>query len=160
MNENLLTFKAAIVAFFTALGSFLGWKGIMAIAWVAVMALDYISGTAAACKNGEWSSSTARQGLWHKGGMILVVIVAAIADGVMTIICEHLPLGIAWPNIILPLVLAWYIITELGSILENAVKLGATVPCWLTKLMKASLKAVDNTGETVLNSDPEPEQAE
>lgn len=160
MNENLLTFKAAIVAFFTALGSFLGWKGIMAIAWVAVMALDYISGTAAACKNGEWSSSTARQGLWHKGGMILVVIVAAIADGVMTIICEHLPLGFVWPNIILPLVLAWYIITELGSILENAVKLGATVPSWLTKLMKASLKAVDNTGETVLNSDPETEQNE
>lgn len=160
MNENLFAWKAAIVAFFTAMGSFLGWKGIMAIAWVAVMALDYISGTAAACKSGEWSSATARQGLWHKGGMILVVIVAAIADGVMVIICEHLPLGVAWPNIILPLVLAWYIITELGSILENAVKLGAAVPAWLTKLLKASLKAVDKTGETVMDAEPETEKEE
>lgn len=147
MNDTLVGIKAALVAFFTAIAAFLGWKGIMAIVWVAVMLLDYISGTAAACKAGEWSSKVARQGLWHKGGMIVVVTVAAIADGVMALICQHLPLGIAWPAIILPLVLAWYIITELGSILENAVKLGAAVPSWLTKLLKASLKAVESVGE-------------
>jgi len=147
MNESLVGVKAAIVAFFTALGAFLGWKGIMAIVWVVAMVLDYISGTAAACKAGDWCSATARKGLWHKGGMILVVTVAAIADGVMVLICEHLPLGIEWPTLILPVVLAWYIITELGSILENAVKLGATVPGWLTKLLRASLKAVETIGD-------------
>ena len=147
MNETLVGVKAALAAFFMALWAFLGWKGIMAIVWVAAMLLDYLSGTAAACKSGQWSSATARQGLWHKGGMIVVVTVAAIADGVMAVICHHLPLGIAWPAIILPLVLAWYIITELGSILENAVKLGAAVPGWLTKLLKASLKAVDSVGD-------------
>ena len=147
MNESLVGIKAALVAFFTALGAFLGWKGVMAIVWVVAMLLDYISGTAAACKTGQWCSATARQGLWHKAGMIIAVTVSAIADGVMVLICQHLPLGIAWPAIILPLVLAWYIITELGSILENAVKLGATVPGWLTKLLKASLKAVETVGD-------------
>lgn len=153
MNETFVGVKAAMAAFFTALGAFLGWKGVMAIVWVVAMLLDYISGTAAACKSGQWCSATARQGLWHKGGMIIVVTVAAIADGVMVMICQHLPLGIAWPAIILPLVLAWYIITELGSILENAVKLGAAVPSWLTKLMKASLKAVDHVGENTTEED-------
>ena len=62
MNENLLTVKTAIAAFFTALGAFLGWKGIMLIAWAAVMALDYISGTMAACKAGEWCSSLPKRG--------------------------------------------------------------------------------------------------
>ena len=144
MNDNLFEAKATVAAAVTAICAFLGWKGIMALVWVVAMALDYISGTAAACKYGEWSSSTARNGLWHKGGMILVVVVAAIADGVMTVICENIPvLGIAWPSIILPLVLAWYILTELGSILENAVKLGANVPEWLVKILKSSLKAVD-----------------
>lgn len=150
MEDKMVAVKAAIAAFFSGLGAFLGWKGIMGIVWVAAMLLDYISGTAAACKSGEWSSSTARQGLWHKGGMILVVIVAAIADGVMTVICAHIPLGIAWPGIILPLVLAWYIITELGSVLENAVKLGAAVPNWLIRMLKVSLKAVDHSGETMV----------
>ena len=155
MNDTLVGVKAALVAFFTAIAAFLGWKGVMAIVWVAVMLLDYISGTASACKAGEWSSKVARQGLWHKGGMIVVVTVAAIADGVMAIICQHLPLGITWPAVILPLVLAWYIITELGSILENAVKLGAAVPSWLTKLLKASLKAVESVGDATDTQPPD-----
>ena len=147
MNENMVTVKTAIVAGGTALGAFLGWKGVMLIAWVAVMALDYLTGTLAACKAGDWSSATAREGLWHKGGMIAVVLVAAIADWVMVLAAEHIPIGIRWPGLILPLVLAWYIITELGSILENAVKLGANVPQWLVKLLKTSVELVDSAGE-------------
>lgn len=153
MNERLTAIKAAIAAAVTAMGTFLGWKGIMAIVWVIAMALDYISGTAAACKAGDWSSATAREGLWHKGGMILVVVVAAIADGIMDVICANLPLGLVWPGIILPLVLAWYIITEMGSILENAAKLGANIPAWLTKLLKASLRAVEAAGEATAADD-------
>lgn len=147
MNENMLTVKAMIAAFFTALGSFLGWKGVMLLSWVGVMALDYLSGTVAAALNGKWSSTVAREGLKHKGGMILVVTVAAIADAVMIIIVEHVPIGIQWPGLILPMVLAWYIITELGSILENAVLLGAPVPSWLVSMLKASANTVDAAGD-------------
>lgn len=147
MKENMVTVKTAIVAGCTALGAFLGWKGVMLIAWVAVMALDYLTGTLAACKAGDWSSATAREGLWHKGGMIAVVLVAALTDWIMVIIAAHVPIGIQWPGIILPLVLAWYIITELGSILENAVKMGANVPEWLIKLLKSSADIVKNAGE-------------
>ena len=153
MNEHLVAIKAAIAAAMYGLSAFLGGKGIMLVAWIAVMLLDYISGSAAACKEGEWSSKVARQGLWHKGGMLLVVTVSAIADVVMSVVCAHLDWGIHWPGVVLPLVLAWYIITELGSILENAVKLGAAVPGWLTKLLKASLSAVDKAGGSVANEE-------
>ena len=149
MESGLFEMKTAVAAFFTAIAALLGWQGIMAAVWVGCMAIDYITGTVAAMKNGEWSSAVARQGLWHKGGMIVVVIVAAIADGVMVVICDHLPIGIAWTSIIFPLVLAWYIVTELGSILENAVKMGAGVPEWLIKLMKIGLKAIDDAGEKI-----------
>lgn len=147
MNNDMLTVKAALVAWFTALGSFLGWKGVMIFAWVGVMVLDYISGTAAAALNGKWSSAVAREGLKHKGGMILVVAVSGIADLVMSIIVANVPVGLQWPGLILPMVLAWYIITELGSILENAVKMGAPVPGWLVKLLEASAHIVDAAGE-------------
>lgn len=146
MNDNLLTVKAMMAAFFTALGAFLGWKGVMLVAWVAVMALDYLSGTIAAGMNGQWSSAIAREGIKHKGGMILVVMVSAIADAVMVIIVEQVPIGIQWPGMILPMVLAWYIITELGSILENAVAMGAKVPTWLVRLLQASADLVENAG--------------
>lgn len=160
MEDKLIGVKAAIAAAVTALGAFLGWQGIMAVVWVAVMAIDYITGTAAAVMTRDWSSAVARQGLWHKGGMIAVVIVAALADGVMAIICAHLPLGIAWTSIVMPLVLAWYIVTELGSILENAVKMGAPVPGWLVKLLKISAKAIDDQGAFMENSAEVIEKAE
>ncbi len=150
MEENMVTVKTAIVAGCTALGALLGWKGVMLLAWVLVMGLDYLSGTIAACKEGQWNSQRAREGLWHKGGMIFSVAVAAIADWVMVLMAAYIPIGIQWPGILLPLVLGWYIITELGSILENAVKMGANVPSWLIKLLKASADLVEQTGDGAL----------
>lgn len=147
MNENMLTVKAMIAALFTTLGAFLGWKGVMLFAWVGVMALDYISGTIAAALYGQWSSAVARDGIKHKGGMFLVVAVAAIADAVMMVIVTHVPVGLQWPGLIMPMVLAWYIITELGSILENAVKMGAPVPGWLVKMLKVSADLMEIAGE-------------
>ena len=148
MNENVLAVKAAVVAFFTAMGTLLGWKGIMVLAWVCLMALDYITGTFAAMKAGEWCSKKAREGVWHKCGAIIVVLVAAIADGIMLVICGNIPLlNIAWPGVLLPMIVAWYIITELGSILENAVHLGANPPAWLTQILAVSLKAVEIAGD-------------
>lgn len=157
MKENLMTVKTALAAAGTALGACLGWKGVMLMAWAAVMALDYVTGTLAACKAGQWSSATAREGLWHKGGMIAVVLVAAITDWIMVVIAAYIPLGIQWPGILLPLVLAWYILTELGSVLENAAALGAKVPNWLIKLLKASADLVEAAGEET-NRDTESEE--
>ena len=157
MEDNLFTVKTAVIAFFTTLGAFLGWKGIMLCCWVAVMALDYISGTAAACKEGKWSSKVARQGLWHKAGMVTSVMVAYLADVVFHVATQYLPLGIEWPGIIMPLVLAWYIVTELGSILENSVKMGAAVPKWLIRMLEASANIIDKAADDQI---PEAEQKE
>ena len=42
----------------------------------------------------------------------------------------------AWvAALVLPVVLVWYIFTELGSIAENAAAMGAPVPEWLLKLL-------------------------
>ena len=145
MEEKLTAWKAGATALITALTAFLGWKGIAALAWVAAMALDYISGSAAACKEGKWSSKVAREGLWHKMGMVLAVVVAAIADGVLTVLCQQIPgMGITWPGMVLPVVLVWYLLTELGSILENAVRLGAKVPGWLSKLLQTAKDQLGN----------------
>lgn len=149
MDERLTAIKAAMAAFFTALGAFLGWQGVMALIWLVAMALDYISGTLAAWLCGEWSSAVARDGLKHKGGMVLVVAVAGLADITLSIICGHLPVEMTWPVLVLPLVLAWYILTELGSILENAVKMGAPIPAWLMKLLAVGLKAIDKKAESI-----------
>ena len=151
MEEAVYRGKAAAAAFFSTVGVLLGWKGILVLAWVALMAMDYLTGTFAAMKAGQWNSRQAREGAWHKGGAIIVVTVAAIADGMMLLVCGNLPvLDIQWPGMLLPLLLVWYILTELGSILENAVKLGAQPPAWLMKLLAVGLKAAEDAGERAM----------
>ena len=46
-------------------------------------------------------------------------------------------------GVVLPVVLVWYICTELGSIAENAAAMGAPVPEGLLKLLKEGKDKVD-----------------
>lgn len=150
MDEKLTAIKIAIAAIITALTDFLGWKGVLVIILALMMLLDYISGTLAAKKSGEWSSTVAREGLFHKGGTILIVLVALIMDLIFSVAFPHIPFiggEVKNPGIFLPLVSVWYIITEIGSIMENAVKMGAAVPAWFKKAVEKTGKLVDKTGE-------------
>lgn len=147
MNHTLLQLKAALTALGVTLTTILGWKGILSLIWVIAMGIDYLSGTLAAMKNHEWSSETARSGLWHKAGTVLAVLAAALTDGVIYLVGQQLRLGITWTGLLMPLTLSWYILTEAGSILENTVKLGANIPGWLIKILKISLKSINAAGE-------------
>ena len=154
--ENVKAIKAAMAGLVGLLTGLWGWMGWLVIGWIGCMILDYISGTAAAARAGAWSSARARDGIWHKTGMILVVVAAAVADLALKLVLGHLPLvelPFEYAGFICPVVLIWYIITELGSILENAVKMGAPVPEWLVKLLKASLHMVDGAGESAADID-------
>lgn len=134
------------ITFLTALWGWVGWAiGIM----LACMLLDYITGTWAAKAHGEWSSAIARQGLWHKLGEIVALLVAALCDIAITVILHTAaaPLfgNLDYGNYITLIVAIWYVFTEVGSILENAKKLGANIPDWLIKgvgKMKAKADSV------------------
>lgn len=154
-NDNIfLVIKGAIAALAGMYSAAFGVVGCLALIWVGCMAVDFVSGTAAACKDGEWSSTIAREGIFHKGGMLLVVIVAAITDAAIRLAVQSIPsFGIEYKAVILPVVLVWYIFTELGSIVENAAAMGANVPEKLTKLLAAGKAAVESNGaDGVLNS--------
>ena len=59
---------------------------------------------------------------------------------------HHFPvLELPFPYTVLvsALVLVWYILTELGSIVENAGALGAPVPAWLGRMIAALGSRVD-----------------
>ena len=148
-NNIFLAVKAAIVGIFGAFGAAFGWLGWLVLAWVACMAVDWLSGSSAAMQAGQWSSSKARGGIWHKAGMIVVVIVAALADAVLSMVVSKMPgLPIDYTVLLLPMVLVWYILTELGSILENAAAMGAPVPEFLIRILAAAKDKVEAaTGE-------------
>lgn len=67
--------KAVVAAVCGAFTAAFGWLGWLVVAWAACMALDWVSGSAAAASRGAWSSAAARAGIWHKAGMVVVVLV-------------------------------------------------------------------------------------
>lgn len=137
--------KGVVALLLATLTALWGWMGWAVIIWIGCIVLDYASGTAAARRAGEWSSAIAREGLWHKLGEIFAVLVAALCDIALDVIVagSGLPIGIDVGPIITPVVLLWYIITELGSIIENAGALGAPIPEWLKKSLKNYKKKLD-----------------
>lgn len=148
--EHVNAFKAALSAILAALTALWGWFGWLVIAWIACMAIDYVTGSCAAIRAGKWSSSVARDSIWHKMGCAVAVIVAAILDMVIGMILTNIPsvtLPFTYEVFFCPLVLVWYILTETGSIIENAGALGADIPPWLTGAIEALRSKVDETGE-------------
>ena len=133
----------AVFAFFTALWGWLGWAVVI---WITCVLLDYITGTLAARAAGEWSSAIARAGLWHKLGELFAVMVAALCDVALNVIVTGagVNIGIDIGAVVTPVVLLWYVITELGSIIENAGALGAPIPEWLRKSLKKYRDQIDS----------------
>ena len=154
--EHINTFKAAIAAICAALTALWGWFGWVVVAWVVCMVIDYATGSCAALRAGEWSSKSARDGIWHKLGSIVAVIVAAILDVVIGHLLANVPgveLPFTYTVLLCPLVVIWYILTEAGSIIENAGALGAPIPAWLTKMIAALESKVDDAGNQLGGSD-------
>lgn len=144
--DKAVEIKAAVtgvIAFITALIGPVGW---IIVVWLLAILLDYLTGTWAALSHGEWSSAVARQGLWHKLGSIVAVLVSAMLDIALGVILPQL--GIEYSYIILtPIVCLWYLLTELGSMIENIDKLGAPVPDFLRDMIKKVRNEVDHIGE-------------
>ena len=134
---------AAIIAFLSALWGWLGW---LVIIWIACIILDYISGSMAAKREKNWSSDIAREGLWHKAGEIIAVLAAALCDIALKVIMEStgIQLPFEFTAFITPVVLLWYILTEVGSILENSGRLGGPMPSWFKQKIDSAKDAIDH----------------
>ncbi|MFR9215137.1 MAG: holin family protein [Ruthenibacterium sp.] len=112
------------------------------------MVTDYITGSVAAAHSGEWSSAAARSGIWHKAGMVVAVSLGL--DILIGMILGNIPaitLPFEYSVLICPLVLVWYVLTELGSILENAGAMGAPMPAFLRKMLAALQGAAEGAGD-------------
>lgn len=149
MEESVKRLKLVFSAAGAALTALWGWFGWLILAWGAAMALDVLTGMAAGCAKGEWSSKTAREGLWHKTGCIAAVTAAGVLDLVMGLLTRELPQGVlpfSYTVFLCPMAVVWYLLTEVGSVLENVGEMGAPIPGWLRRAVAALRDKVEEKG--------------
>lgn len=88
-------------------------------AWAAVLLfilLDLITGWIKAFYQGNFSSTIAREGLFHKAGYLAVMLVAQL----VCMFEGQIDLGVISSQLTTTIVAAWICLTEVASIIENA----------------------------------------
>ena len=136
-GKNILTLLAVLGS--AVAGAFGGWSAAM-LALVIAMSVDYVTGLAVAMvfkkspktENGAASSNVCLKGLLRKGGMLLVVLIAAQLDKVM---------GTTFAR---DAVVLYFVANEGRSVLENIGYMGVRYPTWLQSTLE-SLR--DKSGE-------------
>lgn len=156
MENNINALKAAFTAVFTAITAGFGWFGWLVIVYIVSITIDLLTGFMSAFKCGNWESRIAREGLWHKLGCVVAVLVTAIFDFIIGMIINNIP-NIDFPFnytvMLCPLAITWYVLTELGSIIENAGKMGAPIPGFIKQALALFKGAVDYASDKVVQDD-------
>lgn len=109
-----------------------------------LMLLDYISGMLASKKEAleypeilelGWSSKKSVMGIYKKVGYILTILVAISADYLIVMLISKI--GITYENNTMfgLMVIIWFVLNELISILENAGRMGAVMPKFLKEVL-------------------------
>ena len=154
MYETSIEVKAGIAGIVGILGALFGNVGWLWVCWVICLAVDYVTGTVVAGRAGRWSSVEARAGIWGKLSCMLVVLVTAVLDVLVGVAVAYIPaLPIVYSAWLSPIVLAWYILTEAGSILENLGELGVKLPPFLVRWVAVLQRKVGQAGEQAVPED-------
>lgn len=131
------------------MGGYINMKLILTlfICFLICVTADYITGVMKAYVNSEVSSKVGRKGILKKASYIAVVFSAMMVDYLIFITSGKF--GVNYDPISCVLVMAWFVINELISILENVSSMGAPCP----KFLKSLMKRLQNNIESVDKGD-------
>lgn len=114
-----------------------GWVLILPL---ALMVIDFITGSINAWANNDFKSKKMRSGLNKKVGEIAIIVIG-----------ELFSYGLGLPVYIMNLISGYIIIMELTSVLENLNKMGVPIPKFISEsLSNATNSLADDDWSTLL----------
>nr|WP_294468490.1 phage holin family protein [uncultured Sellimonas sp.] len=158
MEEKIMTIQvilSAVGAWISArLGILLPVLGFL----FGAMILDYITGMLASKKEAAdhpddpsygWSSKKGAQSIIKKVGYLCVIAVALMVDYIILNVSGTFGFQVPAQAFFALLVAVWYFLNEVLSIIENAGRMGAPVPDWLSKYIAVLKSKIDSKGQEV-----------
>lgn len=141
MRENI--FKLTFAAIVGGLSAYLNIMAVPVIVLLVVMIIDYATGMCKAWINASLSSRIGLIGILKKVGYLLVVCTAGVVDWLISSGLDKIGIKIDVGFYIGVIVVIWFIINELISILENLAIIGVPLPKFLTSLIHKLKVAVE-----------------
>ena len=91
-----------------------------------------------------WSSKKGAKGIIKKVGYLCVIAVAMVVDYIIAKVSGTVGFDVPTNVFFGLLVTVWYLLNELLSIIENAGRMGAPVPEWLSKYIAVLKNKIDS----------------
>lgn len=155
MKQLYLTIQAALTAILAWLSARLGILFPVMCLLLVAMVMDYITGMLASKRESlehpndpayGWSSKRGAEGIIKKVGYLCIIAAALIIDYIILHVAAQIGLQITLKAFFGLLVAVWYILNELLSIIENAGRMGAAVPSWLSRYVAVLKDKIDSQG--------------
>ena len=150
--EMIQVFLSGVLAYISAK---LGFLFPVLLLLMGMMAADYVTGMMAgkveAVDHPEnpaygWNSKKGVKGIIKKVGYLCVIAVAMTADYVIVNMASSLGYEMPETAVFGLMVTVWYLLNEMLSVIENAGRMGAPVPAWLSKYIAVLKHKVEKTG--------------
>ncbi len=142
MENKFILGKSFVVGICAFVGDKIGIISSALAMFIFLMILDYISGMLAAKKEAiehandkryGWNSRKGIIGIYKKIGYMLTVLVAISMDYIIFNIIDEIGISYKSNTLFGLLVLVWFILNEILSILENVGRMGVKLPNFLIK---------------------------
>lgn len=152
MRTLYMTIQAAAAATIAWLSARLGILLPVLCVLLTAMVLDYITGMLASKREAlehpddpayGWSSRRGAEGIIKKVGYLCIIAAAMIVDYIILSVAAQAGIETALKAFFGLLVAVWYILNELLSIIENAGRMGAPVPDWLSRYVAVLKNKID-----------------
>lgn len=156
MRAMYMTIQAAAAAIIAWLSARLGILLPVLCVLLTAMVLDYITGMLASKREAlehpddpayGWSSRRGAEGIIKKVGYLCIIAVAMIVDYIILSVAAQAGIETALKAFFGLLVAVWYILNELLSIIENAGRMGAPVPDWLSRYVAVLKNKIDTQAD-------------
>ncbi len=153
MNQNSIIYKGMAAGTCALIADKIGIICPALILFIILMVIDYLSGMLASKKealenpdNKEygWNSKKGVIGIYKKVGYILTILVAISADYLIYKFSEEIGINYTQKTLFGLLVLVWFVINELLSILENVGRMGVRLPQFFVNVLTELKKDIDN----------------
>lgn len=157
MEKKSNFLKTLFSGLFTFIGNKFGIIGPSLVIFIILMVIDYISGMLASKTEAlnhpndpkyGWSSKKSIIGIYKKFGYMITILTAIITDYVIFNLLEEIGIKYNENTIFGLLIIAWFIINELLSILENAERMGITLPHFIVNVLSNIKNDIDKKDET------------